>query len=47
MPVSGVAAGPLVEVLDEGPQVSSDAGSFADEFGELAIHIYKLRLRRS
>jgi hypothetical protein len=41
--VEGLAAGASVVVVDENRTIRSDAGSFADAFAPLAVHIYKLR----
>ncbi len=43
--VEGVAAGTNIEVVDEGRAIRSDAGSFADQFEPLAVHIYRLKAR--
>ncbi len=40
--VEGLDAGVEVAVVDEGRTIRSNAGSFADEFGPLAVHIYRL-----
>ena len=44
--VPGLAAGTKVEVVDEGRQLRADAGGFADDFGELAVHIYRFEAPR-
>jgi hypothetical protein len=41
--VMGLPAGQAVEVLDEGRQVVSSDGWFEDEFGELAVHLYRTK----
>ena len=43
--VPGLAAGAAVEVVDEGRTLRSGAGSFADAFEPLAVHIYRIRAR--
>jgi len=42
--VAGLKAGTKIEVVDEGRTITAQAGSFTDEFGPLAEHIYKLGL---
>ncbi|MFW6161354.1 MAG: beta-galactosidase [Planctomycetota bacterium] len=38
----GLKAGTRVEVVDEGRELRAEAGRFRDEFGELAVHIYRI-----
>jgi hypothetical protein len=40
--VPGLKAGTRVEVLGEGRTLSADEGRFADTFGELAVHLYRI-----
>ena len=40
--VEGLAAGQEIAVVDEGRSIKSDAGSFADAFAPLAVHIYRI-----
>jgi len=40
--VEGLAAGTAVTVVDEGRTLRADAGSFADAFAPLAVHIYRV-----
>ena len=40
--VEGLKKGTKVEVIDEGREVVADDGSFADEFGPLAVHLYRI-----
>ncbi len=40
--VSGLAGSALVEVIDEGHQISLTDGLFTDKFGKNAVHIYKI-----
>jgi len=40
--VAGLAAGVNVTVVDESRSIQSSAGSFADTFAPLGVHIYKL-----
>jgi hypothetical protein len=40
--VSGLKAGATIEVVDEGRTITAAAGTFADDFGPLAVHIYKI-----
>ena len=40
--VEGLKKGTRVEVLDEGRQIVAGEGTFADEFGPLAVHLYRI-----
>jgi hypothetical protein len=40
--VEGLQAGTEIDVVDEDRTIKADAGSFTDEFGPLAVHIYKI-----
>ena len=40
--VPGLAGGERIEVIGEGRDITSEAGGFADEFGELAVHLYRI-----
>ena len=40
--IEGLEAGTEIEVIDEDRTVKARAGAFTDEFGPLAVHIYKL-----
>jgi hypothetical protein len=42
--VAGLKAGTTIEVLDENRSITAADGSFVDEFGPLAEHIYRLKL---
>ena len=39
----GLESGTRIEVVDEGRTIVSTTGAFADEFGPLGIHIYKIK----
>jgi hypothetical protein len=41
--LAGLKAGTRVEVVDEDRSITADDGRFGDDFGPLAVHIYKLR----
>ncbi len=41
--VDGLRAGTRVEVVDEERSITAADGRFSDEFGPLAVHIYKLK----
>ncbi len=41
--VEGLPAGAEVAVIDEDRTIRSEAGSFADSFEPLAVHIYQIR----
>jgi hypothetical protein len=41
--VPGLAAGAEIEVLDEDRVIRAQAGSFRDNFGPLAVHLYRVR----
>jgi hypothetical protein len=41
--VPGLAAGAEIEVLDEDRVIRAQAGSFHDDFGPLAVHLYRVR----
>jgi hypothetical protein len=41
----GLERGAKIEVLDEQRSLTSEAGGFGDEFGELAVHLYRVSLR--
>ncbi|MCX8038708.1 MAG: hypothetical protein N3D11_16970 [Candidatus Sumerlaeia bacterium] len=43
--VEGLDAGASIEVVDEARSLQSNAGSFADLFAPLAVHIYRLKAR--
>jgi len=43
--LAGLKAGTPVEVVDEGRTITAHDGGFQDDFGPLAVHIYKIRLR--
>lgn len=43
--LDGLKAGTPVEVVDEGRTITAQDGGFRDDFGPLAVHIYKIRLR--
>lgn len=42
--VKGLKAGTTVEVVDEGRTIAAEDGKFADTFGPLAVHIYRVKL---
>lgn len=42
--VKGLKAGTIVEVVDEGRTIAAGDGNFADTFGPLAVHIYRMKL---
>jgi len=42
--VAGLKAGARIEVVDEGRTLTAEAGQFADDFGPLAEHVYKVKL---
>lgn len=41
--VPGLRAGTAVEVLDERRAITAQAGSFQDDFGPLAVHLYRIK----
>ncbi len=41
--VEGLEAGAKIEVVDEDRVIEAAKGTFTDEFGPLAVHIYKIR----
>lgn len=41
--VPGLKAGTRIEVVDEDRTITATAGGFADDFGPLAVHIYKIK----
>jgi hypothetical protein len=41
--VNNLPAGSTVTVVDENRTIRSDAGSFADDFAPLAVHIYRIK----
>ena len=42
--VEGLKAGTKVEVVDEDRTITAEAGKFADQFGPLAEHVYRIKL---
>ncbi len=40
--VEGLKKGSKVEVIDEGREILAGDGAFADEFGPLAVHLYRI-----
>ena len=42
--VEGLKAGTRIEVVDEDRTIAAEAGKFADDFGPLAEHIYRIKL---
>jgi hypothetical protein len=40
--LEGLKAGARIEVVDEGRTLTADDGKFTDEFGRLAVHIYRV-----
>jgi hypothetical protein len=40
--VEGLEAGTRIEVVDEARVIKAASGAFADEFGPLGVHIYKI-----
>jgi hypothetical protein len=40
--VDGLKKGTKIEVIDEAREIIADEGSFADEFGPLAVHLYRI-----
>jgi len=40
--VEGLKAGTIVEVVDEGRAITASDGAFADDFGPLAEHVYRI-----
>ncbi len=41
--IAGLRAGRTIEVVDEGRTIRSAEGGFADTFGPLAVHIYRVK----
>ena len=41
--VSGLEAGTTIELVDEDRTITAAGGTFTDDFGPLAVHIYKIR----
>ena len=41
--VEGLKVGTVIEVIDEGRQLSAQAGGFSDQFAPLAVHLYRIQ----
>lgn len=41
--VAGLKKGQEIEVIDEGRKITAENGGFVDVFGELEVHIYKIK----
>jgi hypothetical protein len=41
--VEGLKGGTRVEVVNEDRTLTAGSGSFADEFGPLGVHIYRIK----
>jgi hypothetical protein len=41
--IEGLKKGTRVEVIDEGRAIAAEEGTFTDEFGPIAVHLYRIR----
>jgi hypothetical protein len=41
--IEGLKKGTKVEVIDEGREIVAEEGKFTDEFGPIAVHLYRIR----
>jgi hypothetical protein len=41
--IEGLKKGTKVEVIDEGREIVAEEGTFTDEFGPIAVHLYRIR----